>query len=265
MPMYWSEEEEGILCLYYQEKGSDFCDAVIFDMFGWRRGNRNIMQKAWKLGLRYQGPKRGVFKKGHAAFNKGRKMPAEVKEKVARTMFKKGHLPHNAKSTSDGCIRLRYDNRKAPVYFIRLALGKWEYLARHTWRQHHGEIPAGYIVTHKDGDSLNCDISNLKLISRAENARRNYSRDKFMAWHRELTDEYVLQMNNATKRSLTATMKHAWEYQTVIYEFRSFEQIGDKIYIATDKETITVDDDMLDMFLSGLIEVGAKKTAMKWS
>lgn len=66
-------------------------------------------------------------------------------------------------------------------------------------------------------------------------------------------------MHNTTKKALTATMNKQWEYNTIVYEFRSFEELGDKIHIATDKETITVDDDMLDMFLSGLIEVGAKK------
>ena len=69
-------------------------------------------------------------------------------------------------------------------------------------------------------------------------------------------------MHNTTKKTLTATMNKQWEYNTIVYEFRSFEELGDKIHIATDKETITVDDDMLDMFLSGLIEVGAKKNGM---
>lgn len=54
-------------------------------------------------------------------------------------------------------------------------------------------------------------------------------------------------------------MQKTWEYQTINYEFRSWEHMGDKVYIATDKETLTVDEDMLDMFLAGLIEVGAKK------
>lgn len=192
MPALWLKVEEDILRKWYPDNGSDFCDRIIKKLLGWNRGTRNVMQKAWKLGLKYTGPRRGVFHKNQIPFNKGKKMPADIYRQCAPTMFKKGNLPHNAKETTDGCIRLRYDNRKTPVYFIRLELGKWEYLARHTWRQHHGEIPDGYIVTHKDGDSLNCDIDNLQLMSRADNARRNYSRDKFMAWHKELTDEYVL-------------------------------------------------------------------------
>ena len=193
MPTLWLEVEEDILRKWYEENGSDFCDKIILKLLGWNRGNRNVMQKAWKLGLRYAGPRRGVFRKGHETFNKGKKMPAEVRAKVAHTMFKKGNLPHNAKGKQDGTITLRRDNRNAPVYCIRLALGKWEYLSRHTWRQHHGEIPDGYLVIHKDGNPLNCDIDNLQLMSRGDNARRNYSPDKIRAWHQELTDDYVMQ------------------------------------------------------------------------
>lgn len=68
-------------------------------------------------------------------------------------------------------------------------------------------------------------------------------------------------MSNTTK-ALTATMNKQWEYQTIVYEFRSFERLNKKTHIATDKDTITVDDDMLDMFLAGLIEVGAKKNGL---
>lgn len=190
-PTTWTAAEKDILRQWYEQNGSDFCDTIIEKRLGWRRGGRNVMQKAWKMGLRYKGPKRGVFKKGHATFNKGKKMPAEVREKVKRTMFKKGNLPHNTKPAGHD-IAIRTDNRGVKNLHIRLGLGKWEYLARHTWRSFYGEIPAGHIVTFKDGDTMNCRIENLQLMSRADNARRNYSRDKYTAWHNELTDEYVL-------------------------------------------------------------------------
>lgn len=190
-PNLWLEVEEDVLRKYYTTGGSDYCDNIIFNLLGHRRGNRNVMQKAHKLGLHYEGPRRGVFKKGLVPFNKGKKMSRAMYKKCAPTMFKKGQLPKNTKE-ADGAITIRYDNRGVAVPHIRLSLGKWEYLARHVWRQANGEIPKGHIVIHKDGDSMNCEIDNLELISRADNARRNYSRDKFCAWHQELTDEYVL-------------------------------------------------------------------------
>lgn len=192
MPALWLEVEEDILRKWYEDNGSDFCNKIIYKLLGWKRGTRNVMQKAWKLGLKYQGARRGVFIKGHRTHNRGKKMSKALYKKCKPTMFKKGHLPHNAKNTSDGCIRIRTDNRGVQVKHIRIALGKWEYLSRHVWRQHNGEIPKGNIIIHKDGNSLNCDISNLQMISRAENARRNYQPDKYKAWHENLTDEYVL-------------------------------------------------------------------------
>lgn len=190
-PAKWLEVEEDILRKWYERNGSDFCDTVIGELLGWKRGARNVMQKAWKLGLRYKGPRRGVFKKGLVPFNKGRKMPAEIYAQCAPTMFKKGQKPHNTKPEGED-ISIRYDNRGVAVLHKKIGLGKWVYLSRYNYEKYIGKIPKGYIVTHKDGNTMNCDPANLVLMSRADNARRNYSREKFMAWHNELTDEYVL-------------------------------------------------------------------------
>ena len=43
--------------------------------------------------------------------------------------------------------------------------------ARWVWEQHHGEIPKGMIITFKDNNPINCDISNLLLIPRSEFSR----------------------------------------------------------------------------------------------
>lgn len=66
-------------------------------------------------------------------------------------------------------------------------------------------------------------------------------------------------MKIATKKALDNTIGKQWEYQTETFLFNSWEEVDDNILIATDKRTITVEPDMLDMFLAGLIEVGAKK------
>ena len=36
--------------------------------------------------------------------------------------------------------------------------------ARIVWEEHFGEIPEGYQITYLDGDKMNCDISNLKIV-----------------------------------------------------------------------------------------------------
>ena len=45
------------------------------------------------------------------------------------------------------------------------------------WQDINGEIPEGMIVVFKD-DKLNCDISNLEMITREENLIRNRNRTK---------------------------------------------------------------------------------------
>ena len=57
--------------------------------------------------------------------------------------------------------------------FIRVSEGKWEFYHRYKWVQVHGPIQSGYNVVFKDGNTLNCDISNLECISNAELALRN--------------------------------------------------------------------------------------------
>ena len=40
------------------------------------------------------------------------------------------------------------------------------YEHRIVYEKHHGPIPSGYDVHHRDGDKLNNDISNLELLSK---------------------------------------------------------------------------------------------------
>lgn len=103
------------------------------------------------------------FKPGMIPWNKGLK---GVTFGGKETQFKKGNKPHNTKY--DGAISIRdgYKN-------IRISESKWKLLQREVWEQHNGPIPDGMIIAFKDGDSMNCDIDNLFMISREENMVRN--------------------------------------------------------------------------------------------
>ncbi len=57
---------------------------------------------------------------------------------------------------------------------------------RHRWQQEHGPIPAGYLLRCRDGDTLNTDPANWRLVSKAENARLNHNRSKAAETTREL-------------------------------------------------------------------------------
>ena len=46
---------------------------------------------------------------------------------------------------------------------------RWEFLHRAVWEEHNGPVPEGMVVTFKDSDRLNCDISNLILVTKGEN------------------------------------------------------------------------------------------------
>ena len=148
-----------------------------------------VYQLAYKLGLRKSeeflksddsgrinklsnAGRRFQFPKGHVPMNKGQKMPQTTYEKVCKTMFKKGNVPANAKE-SDGVITIRMDKTKRPYKHIRIALGKWKMLHVHIWETTNGKIPKGMIIAFKDKDTMNCNLENLELITRAENMMRN--------------------------------------------------------------------------------------------
>jgi HNH endonuclease len=144
-----------------------------------------IYNRAWSLGIKkdpvylrstqypkgYLGGKASQFKPGHTPKNKGVKMPAELYEMVKPTMFKKGNKPHNTKP--NGTINIRADSSGRFYQYIKIKDSHWELLQRDVWTQANGEIPPGSVVIFLDGNYLNCELSNLQVISRKENMARN--------------------------------------------------------------------------------------------
>lgn len=115
------------------------------------------------------------FKVGHVPFNKGRKitewMNPNTIDKFKAHTFCKGNQPVNTKS--DGVITIRHDKRNVPYKFIRISKSNWVHYHRFVWEQIHGAIPNDMLVVFKNGDTLNCEIENLQLMSKADNVRRN--------------------------------------------------------------------------------------------
>ena len=84
-----------------------------------------------------------------------------------KAQFKKGHLPRNAKH--NGAITIRNDKRSVPQKFIRISPGKWLYLSRYNYEKFIGPIPKGHVIRFRDGDTMNCEPSNLECVSKRLN------------------------------------------------------------------------------------------------
>lgn len=126
----------------------------------------------------------GRWEKGHESWNKG----LIGLTSANKTSFKKGQKPFTLKydygepqivnRPSRGCKEVwtripekilienhrdgRVSNTEKRVLY-----------SRYLWQKHYGDIPKGMVIYHLDGDPLNNDLSNLKLISRATLARLN--------------------------------------------------------------------------------------------
>lgn len=111
------------------------------------------------------------YSKGHTPLNKGKKMSPELYEKCKVSMWKPGNIPQNWKPNESVVQRIDKTGRVYKYYKVKNS--HWILYHHKVWNDHHGPIPSKHIITFKDGNTLNCDISNLELITMAENAIRN--------------------------------------------------------------------------------------------
>lgn len=112
---------------------------------------------------------KGQFKKGLIPHNKGQKLSDDIKQKLQKTMFKKGNKPHHTKQIGDEIID------RDGYTLVKVSDSK---IKKERWRpKHHivfGEpIPKDMILIFIDGNKQNFDKSNLKLITKAENMKKN--------------------------------------------------------------------------------------------
>lgn len=120
----------------------------------------------------------GWYQKEHEPGNKGKKLeeyitdPERVKDirkRIGATQFKKGERPANELPVGSVVVNSNgYKLRKRQMEGTLWE--RWEFLHRAVWEEYNGPIPEGMAVTFKDSDKLNCDINNLMLVTRGENA-----------------------------------------------------------------------------------------------
>lgn len=131
--------------------------------------NPEFLAKFGRLVASTEGAKDNRFAKGHVPANKGKRLEEFMSEDgikaSSRTRFKAGHRPHNTREVGtervhgDGYVWLRTENGCVMKH-------------RYVWEQANGAVPDGHVVAFRDGNRQNCDLSNLYLLSRADNARR---------------------------------------------------------------------------------------------
>lgn len=131
----------------------------------------------------------GWFQKGNPPGTKGKTLEEICgynPEKIARvkaTWFKKTHSPSNLLPV--GSVTVNKDGyliRKKAMEGVQWE--RWEFLHRAVWEEHNGPIPDGMAIIFKDGDRQNCDISNLMMVTKRENAALN----KYRSEHPEITE-----------------------------------------------------------------------------
>lgn len=147
------------------------------------------------------------FKPGLVPVNKGKKqteyMSAEAIERTKSTRFKKGIVPHNSYNEPGKIVtRTDHKDRSGRKYkWLCLKLGVWVLYHKHLWEQKNGKVPAGHCLWFKDGDSMNCNLENLELITRKENRFRNAS-------HQTLTPKYLARCIVGKNGDTTGVQSH---------------------------------------------------------
>lgn len=111
------------------------------------------------------------FQKGRTPFQKGKKIEEWMSpEGIANSVkgrFKKGRPSQNIRPV--GSERVNIDG------YIEIKIAepsKWRQKQRVVWEAEHGPVPDGYMVSFIDGNKQNCALSNLRLITKADNLRR---------------------------------------------------------------------------------------------
>lgn len=155
--------------IFANNKGNSLAKitALVNDKFGTKFTERQL--KTFRENNHLNSGLTGRFEKGHISANKGKKgWHAPGSEKG---WFRKGNEPWNklpvGSEVTDTTGYLRIKVAEPNV---------WEFKHKMVWEKHHGKVPPGHVLTFLDGNKMNCEIGNLRLISTAENVGLNLLR-----------------------------------------------------------------------------------------
>lgn len=115
-------------------------------------------------------PIKGRFVEGNIPWNKGLK----------GSKYSGFQLPpgkDHPRYMEIGTIILR-TNKNGSYYYIKIAENKFEKYHRYIWESVNGTIPKGICIVFKNYNTLDCSIDNLMAVTRSENMKRNFNREK---------------------------------------------------------------------------------------
>lgn len=175
----WSQTELDLLAKIYPSNSNAYVSEML------HRSPSAVMQAAWKIGVHKNAEfaaaqkQKGMFRKGHVPHNKRKEwkyyMSEEGQNRARKAQYKKGVCrDDNPRKRSAGYECLRSEKGRQ-YWWIKPDDGrKMMPKHRYVWEKANGPIPEGHCVQFKDGDTLNCRLENLYLISRGKQLRKNF-------------------------------------------------------------------------------------------
>lgn len=138
----------------------------------------------------------GRFEEGHKPVNKGKKCGLYPGSEA--TCFKEGHTPHNKLPV--GTVLKKHDG----YLWKKIGEGcrEWRQLHLLLWEEAHGPVPEKHMIIFKDGNKENCVLSNLMMISLAENAIMNRCGLRFTTPEHTETGNLIAKIKIVQKRKL---------------------------------------------------------------
>ena len=92
---------------------------------------------------------------------------------------------HTRPSAKVGAVRNhKYKGKPRLVIKVGDRPKRWILYARYVWEQAHGSVPKGCVVMHIDGDRMNCELSNLRCVTKQEHGPIAGKRSPFDEAHR---------------------------------------------------------------------------------
>jgi len=190
----WTQQEIDLLRKIYPDHSNEYCSQFL------HRSRRACQMKAMKLRISKTPEfaktqkEKNQFKKGHTPFNKGKKWAHFMSEEGMRNAAKNQFdgTPHNTRPPGYEMLRTA-DKQGRRYWWIKPDDGR-RMMPKHRWlwEQAYGSIPKGYNVQFKDGDTTNCVLENLYLITRDKQMRENFNKlsdeEKAEMW-RKITEK----------------------------------------------------------------------------